>query len=309
MHAPKITLLQTLDWVATITVREAEISERLFHNMESKTLGARVLEKSIDLLYSFESHRPEQSLFQISRNLGFPPSTVRRLLKVMMSRRLIQQDTSTKLYRLGPGLFYLASVARDGLAIRKIALPFMERLRDLTGENAVLHELRDGKRVCIEKVESTEVLRDSLRVGDQFPAHAGASGKVLLAYLPLEKARVYLKSGHALTALTPRTITDPKKLIAELARIKKRGFAFSCGERVMDGLCAISAPIFDSEGRVSNSLTITLTPFRLQAKGRAKLVELVRKFAAEISLKLGSAAGEGATRSIGAVRVNSGASS
>jgi len=285
-----------------ITVIKAKLSERLFHNMESKAPGARVLGKSIDLLYSFESHHPEQSLFQISRALGFPPSTVRRLLKVMMSRRLIQQDAKTKLYRLGPGLFYLASVAREGLEIRKIALPIMESLRDLTGENAILHELRDGKRVCIEKVESKEVLRDTLRVGDQFPAHAGASGKVLLAYLPLEELRNCLKSAHALKALTPRTITDPKKLTAELARIKKRGFAFSCGERVMDGLCAISAPIFDSEGRVPYSLTITLTPFRLQAKGRAKLVELVKKFADEISLKLGSdAGGESVMRAAGGV--------
>ena len=215
----------------------------------------------------------------------------------MISRRLIQQDAATKLYRLGPGLFYLASVAREGLEIRKSAYPIMERLRNLTGENAVLHELRDGKRVCIDKVESKEVLRDSIRVGDQFPAHAGASGKVLLAYLPLEEQRIYLKSSHGLKALTPRTITEPKKLAAELARIKKRGFAFSCGERVMDGLCAISAPIFDSEGRVSYSLTITLTPFRLQAKGRAKLIELVKKSAYEISLKLGSSvADERSTR-------------
>ena len=48
----------------------------------------------------------------------------------------------------------------------------MELLRDVTGENAV-HELRDGKRVCIEKVESKEVLRDTILIGDQFPAHAG----------------------------------------------------------------------------------------------------------------------------------------
>lgn len=274
--------------------------------MESKALGARVLEKSIDLLYSFESHHPEQSLFQISRNLGFPPSTVRRLLKVMMSRRLIQQDAATKLYRLGAGLFYLASVAREGLEIRKIALPLMERLRDLTGENAVLHELREGQRVCIEKVESKEVLRDSLRVGDQFPAHAGASGKVLLAYLAPDDLRNYFKSAHTLKALTPRTITDPKKLAADLARIKRQGFAYSCGERVMDGLCAISAPIFDSEGRAPYSLTITLTPFRLQAKGRAKLVERVKKFAAQISHKLGSDTGEAATSSVVAVRAGGG---
>ena len=274
--------------------------------MESQAPGARVLEKSLDLLYSFEAHHPERSLFQISRNLGFPPSTVRRLLKVMMSRRLIQQDGTTKLYRLGPGLFYLAAVAREGLEIRNIAYPILERLRDLTGENAVLHELRDGKRVCIERVESKEVLRDTLRVGDQFPAHAGASGKVLLAYLPLEELGRYLKASHGLKALTPRTITEPKKLAAELARVKKRGFAFSCGERVMDGLCAISAPIFDSEGQVPFSLTITLTPFRLQAKGRAKLIELVKKYAHEISLKLGSAAaGPSAFGAAAGIRVRS----
>ena len=87
-----------------------------------ETSGARVLEKAFDLLYSFESHRPEQSLFEISRKLKFPPGTTRRILKVLMTRRLIQQDAATKLYRLGPGVFYLASVARDGLDVRKIAL-------------------------------------------------------------------------------------------------------------------------------------------------------------------------------------------
>ena len=43
-----------------------------------------------------------------------------------MSHRLIQQDHMTKLYRLGPGIAYLASWLREGLSIRKIALPIME---------------------------------------------------------------------------------------------------------------------------------------------------------------------------------------
>jgi DNA-binding IclR family transcriptional regulator len=152
-----------------------------------EALGARALEKALDLLFSFQPDSPEQSLFQISRRLRFPPSTARRLLKTMMSRRLVQQDPITKLYRLGPGVFYLASVAKEGLDVRRIALPVMEKLRDLTGENATLHELRDGKRVCVEKVESKQVLRDTVLIGDQFPAHCGASGKVLLAYLPAER--------------------------------------------------------------------------------------------------------------------------
>jgi DNA-binding IclR family transcriptional regulator len=141
--------------------------------MEHKALGARVLEKAIQLLFSFETNIPARSVFELSRKLRFPPSTTHRFLKVMMSHRLIQQDHMTKLYRLGPGIVYLASVAKEGLSIRKIALPIMELLRDVTGENTALHELRDGKRVCIEKVESKEVLRDTILIGDQFPAHAG----------------------------------------------------------------------------------------------------------------------------------------
>jgi len=91
-----------------------------------------------------------------------------------------------------------------------------------------------------------------------------------------------------LTRLTPRTITDPKKLLSELARVKKRGVAFSCGERVMDGLCAISAPMFDSDGEVHYCLTVTLTPFRLQVKGREKLFNLVKEAAKSISQKMGA---------------------
>jgi len=55
--------------------------------MESQAAVARVLAKSLDLLYSFQSHHAEQLPVQISRNLGFLPSTVGRLLMLMVSRR------------------------------------------------------------------------------------------------------------------------------------------------------------------------------------------------------------------------------
>jgi len=56
----------------------------------------------------------------------------------------------------------------------------------------------------------------------------------------------------------------------------------------MDGLCAISAPIFDSDGEVHYCLTVTLTPFRLQVKGREKLFNLVKEAAKAISQKMGA---------------------
>ncbi|HSE90498.1 MAG TPA: IclR family transcriptional regulator C-terminal domain-containing protein [Candidatus Binatia bacterium] len=50
---------------------------------------------------------------------------------------------------------------------------------------------------------------------------------------------------------------------------------------------AAAAPIFEYDGKVRYSLTITLTPFRLRAKRREKLVRLVKNSAEEISLRFG----------------------
>ena len=56
----------------------------------------------------------------------------------------------------------------------------------------------------------------------------------------------------------------------------------------MDGLYAVSAPIFDSEERVHYCLTVTLTPFRLQAAGRKKVFAAVKDAAREISTSYGA---------------------
>src|SRR6266850_4808014 len=119
--------------------------------MEHKVLGARVLEKAIQLLFSFETNIPEQSLFELSRKLRFPPSTTHRLLKVMMSHRLIQQDQMTKLYRLGPGIAYLASVAKEGLSIRKIALPIMEHLQ-VKGREKLFNLVKEAAKAISQKM-------------------------------------------------------------------------------------------------------------------------------------------------------------
>jgi DNA-binding IclR family transcriptional regulator len=116
---------------------------------------------------------------------------------------------------------------------------------------------------------------------------SGASGKVLLAYLD-EQSLVDFFRGGPLEALTPKTITDPQLLRKELKRIKSEGYALSTGERVLDGLCAISSPVWDHRGKVNYSITLSVPVFRLAAKGRERLIKLVKETAQEISGSLGS---------------------
>jgi IclR helix-turn-helix domain len=132
---------EALDLIAADVLIESrdfvEVSSILWNNRKTAWAQRRWRKRWI-CCFLFSRTLPS-NLFQISRRLRFPPSTTRRLLKAMMSRRLVQQDPITKLYRLGPGVFYLASVAKEGLDVRRIAFPIMERLRDVTGENTTLH--------------------------------------------------------------------------------------------------------------------------------------------------------------------------
>jgi DNA-binding IclR family transcriptional regulator len=278
--------------LTSLTAKRKEQKRRITLNylVPSKIrngLGARSIEKALEILYSFEPNSPEQSLLQISGKLRFPASTAHRLLKVLASRDLIEQDSATLFYRLGPGILYLASITQNSLDVRKLAMSVMQDLRDSSGESVTLHELRGRTRVCIEKVDTTEVVREVILVGSQLPLHCGASGKVLLAHMEEHELKQYLSRGP-LEALTPRTITDPNALCKELKVIRKDGFALSSGERVMDGLCAISAPIWDHTGRVNYSLTLSVPLYRLRVKGQKRLVRLLKQAGVEVSQKLGN---------------------
>ena len=69
--------------------------------MVHKVLGARVLEKAIQLLFSFETNIPEQSLFELSRKLRFPPSTPseRRIEKVPKFAEIFDASDASDKYR------------------------------------------------------------------------------------------------------------------------------------------------------------------------------------------------------------------
>ena len=58
--------------------------------------------------------------------------------------------------------------------------------------------------------------------------HAGAASKVLLAYAPKADLDAILQ--NPLVAYSSRTITDPRRLRTELAKVVRQGWAHDKGE-------------------------------------------------------------------------------
>lgn len=102
-------------------------------------------------------------------------------------------------------------------------------LRRTSGAEAYFTAYRDGR---ITVVDTTAPVTDTAHPfvpGAEVRAHATAHGKALLAGLPGPLRRRYL-ADHGMARFTERTITDPERFEAELARVRERGFAVSVGE-------------------------------------------------------------------------------
>lgn len=246
--------------------------------------GARAVERALDILLLFDASRPKLGVSEIARELGFSKSTAHRLLSVLASRGMIMQDLESRRYSLGLALLRLGRVVAESLDIRQKALPVMRRLQEQTGETVNLNVERDGARICIEKVESRHDIRHFVEIGRPLPLHCGASGKVLLAFMPAQRRKRVLS--ESLSRFTRHTLTDPEHLERDLELIRRQGYATSRSERVL-GAASVSAPIRDASGRVVAALTVSGPEVRFTPDSIARFIDRVVRAANEVSGSLG----------------------
>jgi DNA-binding IclR family transcriptional regulator len=117
------------------------------------------------------------------------------------------------------------------------------------------------------------------------PYYASASGKVMLAFMPLQQQKAIVKS-TAMERLTPNTTTDPKVLFQELEVIKKRGYAVSEGERV-EGVSCVAAPIFEPAGKVIGGITISGPMMRFSEQKIKEYAKLLMRVTGQLSASMG----------------------
>jgi DNA-binding IclR family transcriptional regulator len=217
---------------------------------------------------------------EVARRIGVNPSTASRLLATLEDARLVQQVPESGRYRLGLRLLELGNAALGRLDLRALARPQLEALVAESGETATLSVPGERDAVTVDFVQSASSVQSVARLGRPSIAHATAAGKVVLAFgdVPLPTGR--------LERFTPRTITDPRKLAAEVERVRAQGWAEAAGERERD-LDAIAAPVFGADRRLAAVLGLQGPEGRFDPAARRRAVAPLRARASEISQALG----------------------
>jgi DNA-binding IclR family transcriptional regulator len=210
--------------------------------------SVKTVDRLVRIIDSFSSSRLSWTLTELSEHLDLPKSTLHRFLCSLEAHGILRQDEESKRWRLGYRLFVWGNLAERSTALRDVARPVMRDLAAQTGETALLTVYHAQEVVCVEKVESSHSVRLALDVGSRRPPHAGASSKVLMAYLPDEEVERVIEE-QGLAKLCVNTITERGELYEELARIRERQYAQSVEETDV-GAWGVATPIRDWEGEV-----------------------------------------------------------
>lgn len=194
------------------------------------------------LLLLASSKASQLGVTQIANELGLSKAVVHRILSAFRNKGIVEFDSVSRRYFLGPIIMSMGLTYLNKLDARKIAAPELVRLSKLTNETATLSVRSGVSRVYVDQVTPDREVLMSVQIGVPYPLYAGASSKALLAFLPSEEIDLYLE--EPLRKLTPATVTDRRKLRRELEQIVERGWAHSSDERQV-GASSVASPILD----------------------------------------------------------------
>ena len=229
------------------------------------------------------------TLGELARQTNLPKGTAHRLLSSMAYFDFIRQEPTTKNYHLGFKLVDLGNLLLGQIDLRAQARSFLINLSETVKETVHLVVLDQDKALYIDKVDlhpKASGLQMVSRLGARIPLHCSSVGKVLLAFMESADAEKMIYEG-VLTRRTPKTITDPEKLIQHLAFVRANGYAID-DEENEEGIRCVAAPIRSGSGKVEAAMSISGPITRItMPRIETELRKLVCETANNISVQLG----------------------
>ena len=238
--------------------------------MKNESTSIQVIERLARLLDAIAGHEDPASLKILSAETGLHPSTAFRILSSLAEQGFVERTTRGN-YQLGVKLMQLGSRVSSDVDIRKIALPFMEKLRDQLGETVNLTVREDDEVVYIERTLAKRMIRVEQVIGSRAPLHVTAVGKLMLGNQGEAACRSYAKRSK-LPAYTPNTHTRASALLQDCITATKNGYALDNEEAEL-GVGCIGTLIHDASGQVVAGLSVSAPIERRRNEWVAQVME------------------------------------
>lgn len=220
-------------------------------------------------------------LVELMQATGLPKPTVHRIATLLSDAGLLNREAEGRRFAPGPRLAALGLAALTHTAWRAPRHAILKSLVTEIGETCNLTLLDGTEVVYLDRVEAAWPLRLHFQTGSRVPAHASASGKLLLALLPARERRRILEvlpySYH-----TANTITRRRDLEAALKTIRRTRLSTD-NEEYLDGTVCVAVPVENDKRFVPAALAVHAPTSRMTLQQALECVPALRRAAARLA--------------------------
>lgn len=262
--------------------KSSQTRQTMSDDTEAQGAGARV----IRLLQAVAESTRELSLKELAERLELPPSTVHRLLQLLVKTEMVERaDAQT--YR--PGRQFLRSAAHvlHNFSPAEVARPFVNQLWEEWQETCSFCVYRPAIRAAMvaETRASPHPLQIVMEAFDPVSLLWGSLGRAILAHLP-DKVIATMLADASPGPITGRQAPDRGDLLDEIGLIRRRGYALYEDRQYLD-LAGLAAPVLGPAGLVIGSLGVIMPATRFDRPDKEKLAQSVLAQARLLSVTLG----------------------
>lgn len=243
------------------------------NTLESVTVVAQIL-------HELAVAQQPLGVTQLARALDHTKARVYRYLASLKRLGLVEQDAATERYRLGWKLFQLGEAAGQQFDLRRVADPYLKRLRDQTGLTALLSVPVNGEAVVIANAEADRNVSITVKPGNRPLPHASAQGRIVLAFCDEVVRERFLS--RKLAAPTPESLTDPEAVRRRLTRIRERLYEDAPNEALV-GINALSAPVLRDGNELVGMIGVVGSIQDIPSPPSSRQIDLVRGAGAALS--------------------------
>lgn len=219
-------------------------------------------------------------LLDVTSNMAF------RLLSTLETSGYMTKDERSGGFLVSLRSLQLSRKALQSLEIRRTIMPYLELLwNQFPNANANLGVFYSGEALLIDRIDSRCVPRTYFTPGKPLPFYCSGLGKVLVSQFSEQELDELIKKTK-IVAFTPNTITDPEKIKAEIAKVRKEGVGRDRDEFILGDNCS-AAPIQDAKGKIVAAISISSLDSNMSRDEIEAAVPKVRETASRISSLLG----------------------
>lgn len=246
----------------------------------------RSVDRALDVLEALAGADRPLHLNQVAMRAGLNVSTCHHMLATLEQRGYVDREKHDRTYFLGSKVFELSSSRVRQISVIEEAMPELRRLNEVTRESVHLAVMQGTRLATIAKLDSNQAIRvgtDGMRKDGA--AHATATGKAILAWLPENEIAAVI-ADHGLPTFTQKTLVTIGDLLEDLRHVRRNGYAVD-DEEFQPGVKCVGAAIRDHTGAVIASISCSMPVVRATDEQFDFVKSAVLESAKSLSSKLG----------------------